>query len=72
MAINFKPINAVPVTEELADGDMLLVNSGGTAKQWAKVLQSMGIVTLLEPYAANELKRLVKSPKLYFCDTDYP
>ena len=35
MAINFKPINAVPVTEELADGDMLLVNSGGTAKQIA-------------------------------------
>lgn len=33
MAINFKPINEVPVVEELAEGDMLLVNSGGAAKQ---------------------------------------
>jgi hypothetical protein len=29
----------------------------------------MGIIYLLEPYANNELKRLVKTPKLYFCDT---
>ena len=33
MAINFKPINEVPVAEELAEGDTLLINSGGTAKQ---------------------------------------
>ena len=43
--------------------------SGATAKEWVKVLQSMGIITLLEPYASNELKRLIKTPKLYFCDT---
>lgn len=43
--------------------------TGATAKEWVKVLQSMGIVTLLEPYASNELKRLIKTPKLYFCDT---
>ena len=43
--------------------------SGVTAKEWVKVLQSMGIITLLEPYYANELKRMVKSSKLYFCDT---
>ena len=43
--------------------------SGVTAKEWVKVLQSMGIITLLEPYASNELKRLIKTPKLYFCDT---
>ena len=29
----------------------------------------MGIIFLLEPYSNNELKRLVKTPKLYFCDT---
>lgn len=40
-----------------------------TAKSWIKVLQSMGIIYLLEPYSNNELKRLVKTPKLYFCDT---
>ena len=43
--------------------------AGVTAKEWCKVLRSMGIITLLEPYASNELKRLIKTPKLYFCDT---
>ncbi|MGN0673736.1 MAG: ATP-binding protein [Anaerovoracaceae bacterium] len=43
--------------------------SGATAREWLKVLQSMGIVFLLEPYYANELKRMIKTPKLYFCDT---
>lgn len=43
--------------------------SGVTAKEWLKVLQSMGIVYLLEPFFSNELKRMVKTPKLYFCDT---
>lgn len=43
--------------------------SGTTAKEWLKVLQSMGIVYLLEPFFSNELKRMVKTPKLYFCDT---
>ncbi len=40
-----------------------------TAKEWVKVLQSMGIVYLLEPFSNNELNRLIKTPKLYFCDT---
>ena len=40
-----------------------------TAKEWLNLLQGMGIVYLLEPYANNELKRLTKTPKLYFCDT---
>ena len=43
--------------------------SGVTAKEWVKVLQSMGIITLIEPYSTNELKRLIRTPKLYFCDT---
>ena len=43
--------------------------SGVTAKEWVKVLQTMGIIYLLEPYYNNELKRLIKTPKLYFCDT---
>ena len=43
--------------------------SGVTAKEWMKILQSMGIIYLLEPLHVNELKRLVKTPKLYFCDT---
>ena len=40
-----------------------------TAKQWLLALQCLGIVYLLQPYANNELKRLGKTPKLYFCDT---
>lgn len=50
-----------------------LATAGGvsvpTAKSWVKVLQTMGIVFLLDTYSNNELKRLVKTPKLYFCDT---
>lgn len=40
-----------------------------TAKEWVKILQGLGIIYLLQPYSNNELKRLVKTPKLYFCDT---
>ena len=43
--------------------------SGATAKEWVKILQTMGIIFLLEPYFNNELKRMIKTPKLYFCDT---
>jgi predicted AAA+ superfamily ATPase len=50
-----------------------LANAAGisqpTAKQWMQVLQGLGIIYLLQPYANNELKRLGKTPKLYFCDT---
>lgn len=40
-----------------------------TAKEWLQLLQGLGIIYLLQPYANNELKRLTKTPKLYFCDT---
>ena len=40
-----------------------------TAKEWLNLLKSMGIVYLIQPYYNNEIKRLVKSPKLYFYDT---
>jgi len=40
-----------------------------TAKKWISVLQASGQVFLLEPYFRNISKRLVKSPKLYMCDT---
>ena len=40
-----------------------------TAKEWLRLLESMGIVYLLKPYANNALKRLIKTAKLYFCDT---
>jgi predicted AAA+ superfamily ATPase len=40
-----------------------------TAKEWLRLLEGMGIVYLLRPYANNALKRITKTPKLYFCDT---
>ena len=43
--------------------------SSVTAKEWLNILQGLNIVYLLQPYANNELKRLTKTPKLYFCDT---
>jgi hypothetical protein len=43
--------------------------SVATAKEWTAVLKSMGIVYLLEPFSNYALKRLVKTPKIYFCDT---
>ena len=40
-----------------------------TAREWLSLLEGMNIVFLLPPYSNNALKRLVKAPKLYFCDT---
>jgi predicted AAA+ superfamily ATPase len=40
-----------------------------TAKEWLRLLEGLGIVYLLRPYANNALKRLTKTAKLYFCDS---
>ena len=40
-----------------------------TGKRWLSILESSGIVFLLQPYHSNINKRLVKTPKLYFLDT---
>ena len=40
-----------------------------TAKSWLSILQTSGIVHLLEPYHNNRTQRLVQTPKLYFLDT---
>ncbi len=40
-----------------------------TAKNWVSILVASGIVFLLQPYANNLSKRLLKTPKLYFLDT---
>lgn len=42
--------------------------SPSTAGLWLGVLQASGVVVLLEPWFANRLKSLVKSPKLYVAD----
>ncbi|TCP95985.1 hypothetical protein EDC44_10644 [Cricetibacter osteomyelitidis] len=40
-----------------------------TVKRWLAVLQTSGIVYLLQPYSNNHLKRAIKTPKVYFLDT---
>ncbi len=40
-----------------------------TARDWLRILEGLRIVYLLQPYSNNALKRLTKTPKLYFCDT---
>jgi predicted AAA+ superfamily ATPase len=42
--------------------------SPNTVKAWIGVLESSGIIQLLEPYFDNRNKRLIKAPKIYFCD----
>ena len=58
-------------------GELLNVNaianevetSTDTIKRWISVLQSSGIIFLLEPYSNNVLKRAIKTPKVYFYDS---
>lgn len=58
-------------------GELLNINaianevetSADTIKRWISVLQSSGIIFLLEPYSNNVLKRVVKTPKVYFYDS---
>ena len=40
-----------------------------TAERWLSILVASNIVYLLQPYSNNILKRVVKTPKLYFLDT---
>ena len=53
-------------------GSMLPINQMGitrvTAESWLSVLQASHLVFLVRPWFTNLNKRLVKTPKLYFCD----
>lgn len=43
--------------------------SQAQVKAWLQILETLGIIFYLHPYSNNLLKRLVKTPKLYFYDT---
>ena len=43
--------------------------SDDTAKRWLGLLEKSQIIFYLHPYSNNLLKRVIKSPKLYFFDT---
>lgn len=53
------------VAEIARDADINQVQ----AKSWLGILETLGILFYLHPYSNNLLKRLVKTPKLYFYDT---
>ena len=40
-----------------------------TAKNWISILEASGIIMILQPYANNLAKRIIKTPKIYFMDT---
>ena len=43
--------------------------SSNTINSWLNVLEASYIIFRLRPWSENTRKRLVKSPKIYFCDT---
>lgn len=53
------------VAEIARDADINQVQ----AKSWLGMLETLGIIFYIHPYSNNLLKRLVKTPKLYFYDT---
>jgi predicted AAA+ superfamily ATPase len=40
-----------------------------TAKGWLQLLGTLGVIFFVRPYHHNVLKRMIKTPKLYFYDT---
>ncbi len=40
-----------------------------TCKEWISILETSGIVYLLQPFMPNLSSRIIKAPKLYFMDT---
>lgn len=55
----------VNVAEIAKDADI----SQLLAKDWLGILETLGIIFYLHPYSNNLMKRLEKTPKLYFYDT---
>ena len=68
---NFISLLALRTAQELHAGE--LANAVGidtrTCKKWISVLETSGIIYLLQPYMAKVSKRIIKSPKIYFLDT---
>ena len=59
-------IGSVFNASELANEVGVAVN---TILSWVSILQTSYLIYLLPPYFENSRKRLIKSPKIYFCDT---
>ena len=68
---NFISIVALRTAQELHYDE--IANTTGidvkTCKRWLSILETSGIIYLLQPYMANMSNRIIKAPKLYFMDT---
>lgn len=40
-----------------------------TIRNWISILESSGIIVMIQPFSNNQLSRAIKTPKLYFMDT---
>jgi predicted AAA+ superfamily ATPase len=69
--IKFLKVAAARTGQELHLSDMAkdVGLAPNTAKNWLSILETSGLVYLLQPYYKNISKRLTKTPKLYFLDT---
>jgi predicted AAA+ superfamily ATPase len=69
--LTFLKMTAARTGQELNIAD-IAKNAGisaNTAKNWLSILQTSGLIYLLQPYFKNTTKRLSKTPKMYFMDT---
>ena len=68
---NFLSMIALRTAQELHYDT--IANSVGidvrTCKKWISILETSGLVYLLQPYMTNISNRIIKAPKLYFMDT---
>lgn len=68
---NFMSIIALRTAQELHYD--VIANSVGidvrTCRRWISILETSGLIYLLQPYMAAPSNRIIKAPKLYFMDT---
>lgn len=68
---NFISIVALRTAQEVHYDE--IANSVGidvkTCKRWLSILETSGIIYLLQPYMSNMSNRIIKAPKIYFMDT---
>ena len=68
---NFLSILALRTAQEL-HWDQIAASTGidvKTCRKWLSILETSGLIYLLQPYMANISSRIIKAPKLYFMDT---
>lgn len=67
----FLSILALRTAQEL-HYDQIAANVGidvKTCRRWISILETSGLIFILQPYMANISNRIIKAPKVYFMDT---